>query len=57
MTPEVIVALVMYFCPPNDVMEYYMDSSGRVTCEDYYTNKIVDDPDKYKIWIKYAKSE
>lgn len=53
---NLIVALILQLCPNPDKMGYYIQDE-EVSCMDYYTNDIIDHPDKYKKELKNVKTE
>lgn len=56
MSTEIIVALILHLCPNPDSMGYFIQDE-EATCADYYTNEIVDNPNKYKELVQYVKAE
>lgn len=50
----------MQLCPNPDKMGYYIihfDEKYEVNCDEYYTNDIINHPDKYKEMLKNVKAE
>ena len=53
---ELVVALVLQLCPDPDKMGYVIQDQ-EVSCMDYYTNDIMNRPDKYKTELANVKAE
>lgn len=57
---NLIVALIIQLCPNPDKMGYYIiqyDTKYEVNCDEYYTNDIINHPDKYKEMLTNVKTE
>lgn len=56
-----IAALIIQLCPNPDKMGYFIDYPSdekiEVNCDEYYTNDIINHPDKYKELLKNVKAE
>lgn len=58
MTTNIVFALVMYLCPDLEAMsKEYIIQGEQVTCMEYYTKQIVENPDKYKNMVKYVEGK
>lgn len=56
MTIDIVVSLVIMLCPKLDSMsDKYIIQDEKVNCMEYYTNDIINHPDKYKELVKYVK--
>jgi hypothetical protein len=53
---DLIAALVLQLCPNPDKMGYHIQGE-EVSCMEYYTNDIVNHPDKYKEQLDHVKTE
>lgn len=57
MTTSMIAAIVISLCPNLKKMDNkYSIQNERVNCMEYYTNDIVNNPDKYKELLNNVKS-
>jgi hypothetical protein len=53
---DLVVIVVLQLCPNPDKMGYYIQDE-EVNCMEYYTNDIVNHPDKYKMELENAKTK
>jgi len=57
MESSIVILLIMYLCPNLEVIKpEYTIQGEQVNCMEYYTNDIINNPNKYKTLVEYVKS-